>query len=165
MDLEVNFGDTATLQAIINIPARQLDTVIWTPLPNPDCPLCLTQGIHRLETATYYVRVIDENGCEDVDKIIVFVDERPHVFAPNIFSPNGDGINDFFYLQADETILQIQRLMIFDRWDNLVYLGKDFLPNVPDLGWDGIFLGEGMNPQVFVWKAEVEFADGRVDAR
>ena len=151
------------MEALINIPVSEIDTIIWTPLPNPDCPLCLIQGIKPLETATYSIRVIDEDGCQDFDKVIVYVDERPHVFAPNIFSPNGDGENEWFYLQTDETILSIPSLMIFDRWDNMVFLGEDFLPNVPDLGWDGNFLGKPMNPQVFVFKAEVEFADGRVE--
>lgn len=163
LDLAVNFGDSTNLQAIINIPESELDTVIWSPLPNPDCPLCLIQGIKPLETETYSIQVIDKDGCRDSDKITIFVDERPHLFAPNVFSPNGDGINDFLYLQADETVLKIPHFMIFDRWDNLVFEGKDFLPNVPDLGWDGFFMGETMNPQVFVWKAEVEFADGRVE--
>ncbi|MFT4759105.1 MAG: gliding motility-associated-like protein [Paraglaciecola sp.] len=163
LDLEVNFGDTTQLEALINIAISELDTVIWTPLPNPDCPLCLIQGIKPLETTTYSIQVIDQDGCQDFDKVIVFVDERPHVFAPNIFSPNGDGENEFFYLQTDETILSIPSLMIFDRWDNMVFYGEDFLPNVPILGWNGTFLGKTMNPQVFVWKAEVEFADGRVE--
>ena len=163
LNLEVNFGDSVNLQAIINISESELDTVIWSPLPNPDCPLCLIQGIKPLETETYTIQVIDNDGCRDSDKVTVFVDERPHLFAPNVFSPNGDGVNDFLYLQADETILKIPHFMIFDRWDNLVFEGKDFLPNVPDLGWDGFFMGKTMNPQVFVWKAEAEFADGRVE--
>ncbi len=163
LDLEINFGDTAQLEALINIPFDEIDTVIWAPLPNPDCPLCLIQGIKPLETTTYSIRVIDEDGCQDFDKVIVFVDERPHVFAPNIFSPNGDGENEFFYLQTDETILSIPSLMIFDRWDNMVFHREDALPNIPDAGWDGKFLGKTMNPQVFVFKAEVEFADGRVE--
>lgn len=163
LDVLIDFGDSINLQALINIPESELDTVIWNPLPNPDCPMCLIQGIKPLETETYSIQVIDKDGCQDSDKVIVFVDERPHLFAPNVFSPNGDGINDWMYLQADETILQIKHFMIFDRWDNLVFEGEDFLPNVPDLGWDGLFIGEKMNPQVFVWKAEAEFADGRVE--
>jgi len=163
LDLEVNFGDSTQLEALISVPFSDLDTIIWTPLLNPDCPNCLIQGIRPLETATYSVRVIDTDGCEDFDKVIVFVDERPHLFAPNIFSPNGDGENEWFYLQADETIRQIRQLLIFDRWGNMVFQGENFQPNIPNLGWDGLLSGETMNPQAFIWKAEAEFVDGRVE--
>ena len=113
------------------------------------------------ETTTYTVFIQDEDGCTDTDKVIVFVDEGIHVFAPNIFSPNGDGENEFFFLQSDASVKQINLLQIFDRWDNLVYLGEQTPPHIPELGWDGNFLGKPMNPQVFVWKAEVLFVDGR----
>lgn len=41
-----------------------------------------------------------------------------------------------------------------------MYELQNFLPNNPNIGWDGTFNGEPMNPDVFVWTAEIEFIDG-----
>ena len=56
----------------------------------------------------------------------------------------------------------IKSFQVFSRWGNLVYEYADFLPNTPAHGWDGTFQSQVMNPDVFVWYAEVEFIDGEV---
>ena len=52
---------------------------------------------------------------------------------------------------------------IFDRWGNLVFQAEGFPANDPAFGWNGLFNGQPMNAAVFVWKAEVEFLDGRTE--
>jgi len=52
-------------------------------------------------------------------------------FMPNIFSPNGDGINDGFG-PAGECIVREYSLQIFDRWGQLVFESRD-----PNISWDG----------------------------
>jgi gliding motility-associated-like protein len=52
-------------------------------------------------------------------------------FIPAGFSPNGDGINDFFFIQgADKFVVDLQ---IFNRWGNKVYESKHYQNN-----WDGV---------------------------
>lgn len=83
-------------------------------------------------------------------------------FIPNIFSPNGDGINDYFFISSDPNgIASIPVMRVFDRWGGLVFEGLERLPNRPEDGWDGKVNGESINPGVFAWVAEVVFADGR----
>jgi hypothetical protein len=55
---------------------------------------------------------------------------------------------------------------VFNRWGELVHERENFQPvieNTVDYGWDGKFKGEELNPAVFVYLAEVEFIDGRVE--
>ena len=159
-DTTIQLGQTVTLEAQLSIPPAELDTIIWTPLPDPACPECLQQLVGPLYQSTYYVEVVDLNGCKNSDRITVFVEKSQPLYVPNIFSPNGDGENDRFFFQAGLEVVRIDELAIFDRWGNKVFVGKDLAPNDPGLGWDGTFQQKPLDPQVFVWLATVSFVDG-----
>jgi gliding motility-associated-like protein len=92
------------------------------------------------------------------------VDRRIDVYVPNVFTPDGDGNNDWFTIYANpKHVLNIQTLQVFDRWGSKVFERSDFLPNLDNLGWDGMHRGTAENPAVFVWYAELELADGTVE--
>lgn len=55
----------------------------------------------------------------------------PEVSMPNVFSPNADGINDFFF--ADSGIYIAEEILIYDRWGMLVHESSPAEP------WDGTF--------------------------
>jgi gliding motility-associated-like protein len=100
-------------------------------------------------TGIYHATIMDSNGCNRSDTIqIEFIDFN--VYAPNVFSPNGDGVNDCFkpLLPADFLFREFS-LSIFDRWGALVFKS----PNMEDC-WDGQFKGKRLNPGVFVWLLE-----------
>ena len=89
------------------------------------------------------------------------VENNLQLFIPNAFTPNDDGFNDIFYINANDLMIkQVNKFQIFTRWGELVFTDEDFQPNTPDHGWDGFFKGEKMNPAVFVYFAEIEFRDG-----
>jgi gliding motility-associated-like protein len=56
----------------------------------------------------------------------------PKIYIPNIFSPNGDGNNDLFFVRG--TGITSMDLKIYNRWGNLVYSTND-----QQSGWDGRF--------------------------
>jgi gliding motility-associated-like protein len=64
-----------------------------------------------------------------------------HITIPNVFTPNGDGINDFFKTE-DEGLLEKQ-LFIYNRWGNLVFEGKG------QEAWDGTHKGEKCHEGVY----------------
>jgi len=78
----------------------------------------------------------------------------PKLFIPNVFSPNQDGINDIFYLQANPEVTAINTMRIFDRWGNVVFEKFNFKPDDPSQGWNGYFEGKLMNPDVFTYWVE-----------
>jgi len=121
----------------------------------------LEQWVSPTETTTYTVWVEDSLGCRATDRVTVSLRETSAVYIPNAFSPNGDGQNDWFYLQASQEIVRIDRLLIFDRWGNEVFARQNFPPNAENLGWDGNLGGRPMNSAVFVYYAEVTYRDGR----
>ena len=75
------------------------------------------------------------------------------VYVPTAFSPNGDGINDFFeiFLAKQTTVQQILKVKIIDRWGNMVHSEQNQDPsNI--VGWDGSFNGVELTSQVFVYR-------------
>ena len=84
------------------------------------------------------------------------------MYAPNIFSPDGDGVNDVFTIYA-RGVTEIRSLQVFDRWGAEIFLVEHLQPNDELRGWDGRFRGKELNPAVFVWQAVVEFVDGEVE--
>ncbi len=84
------------------------------------------------------------------------------MFIPNAFSPDADGINDYFTIYGGASARNIRILRIFDRWGELLFETADIPPNSEPLGWDGKFKGDELPSAVYTYYAEVEFIDGEV---
>ena len=97
------------------------------------------------------VILTDINGCTYIDEKRIFVDSENEIYIPNVFSPNNDGKNDFFFVPSNPAIEKLLSLNIYDRWGNHVYGVEDILTGETDTGWDGKFHGKEMNPGVFVY--------------
>ena len=97
-------------------------------------------------------------GCDS----IIFLDlDFYDIYIPNAFSPNDDGINDFFSIFAGEELVNINQLSIFDRWGSLVYRGQDLAKNNYASGWDGSFKGKNSTTGVYTYLVEVLLDDGK----
>ncbi len=139
-DLAEVFGDTlveCSDSLILNHPFSS--GVEWNdePLPQPwiirspgsytvSAPVC-----QRAETFTFTVEFTD---CDCAWGM------------PNIFSPNGDGINDAFG-PAGECAVREYSLQIFDRWGQLVFETRD-----PNIAWDGRRQDRPLPTGVYVYR-------------
>ncbi len=84
-------------------------------------------------------------GC---DSIIIFNITGGNIYIPNVFSPNGDGINDFFevFVSSFEDI-QLEYFALFDRFGNNIYETQHW-----PVRWDGkTKYGQPYNPAVFAY--------------
>ncbi len=79
----------------------------------------------------YAVTAIDSFGNESVYSNRICVDNCPVYSLPNVFSPNGDGENDYFKPFPYKFVKDID-LQVYDRWGVLVFRTSD-----PDIHWDG----------------------------
>ena len=156
-DTTIEYGKSIRLSARTNALNPKFE---WSPPDSLSCIYCPTTIASPTVTTTYTVRVTDENGCWAEETIIVRVIIVKRVWAPNVFTPGGDGLNDKFTIFGNEPLEIIEELFIYDRWGELVFVGENFPPNDATYGWDGTFLGEEMNPAVFVYVANVRFVDG-----
>ena len=87
------------------------------------------------------------------------------IYFPNIIS-GWDGETDAntnFYVHTDEFVTSIPSFAIYDRWGELIYSYEDGLPNDPQWGWDGQFLGNDAAQGVYVYLIELEYAGGETE--
>lgn len=96
----------------------------------------------------YYPSMIaySEEGCPDTvspgagNEIHVLPSELD---APNVFTPNGDGVNDYFMVRAKS--LKYFRITIYDRSGSKVYEYEHLDGRFEWMGWDGTIKGKGEN--------------------
>lgn len=100
----------------------------------------------------YHVTVENDHGCLAEDS--VYVSEKCPVvlFVPNIFSPNGDQINDLFLPVIRN--YTAYRLELFDRWGDLIFRSLN-----PEQGWDGRYNGLTVLPGVYIYVIHYEGYD------
>lgn len=99
------------------------------------------------EEGTYYVTltVANESGCLSRVTHGPYVVMAPDLFIPNVFSPNGDGINDVFLVKYTGT--QPFLLQIFDRWGSELFSTRN-----KNEGWDGVVKGQAAPDGVYYYK-------------
>ena len=164
-DQVISRGDTTILQAIVNVPIDSLSSIIWSGLENNTCPECLTQLVAPFITTSYSITLTSIGGCTDKDSMQVSVITDHNLYVPNIFSPNGDNINDLLVINTSNDIEEIESFEIFDRWGNLVFAASHVQANDPSVSWDGKRNGKTLNPGVFAYKLKVRFSDGTTEVR
>ncbi len=96
------------------------------------------------------------NGCSGNDSVVVQKD--CYLDIPNAFTPDGDGLNDYFLPRSDlsESIAAFT-MQVYDRWGNLLFSTS----SIDGRGWDGRFNGEKQQQGVYVYIIEVSFEGGR----
>lgn len=168
---EIQLGDEQQLNAVLapGYPIALVESIVWTPLDGltfagNTIPNLLTPTAKPLHTTEYTVTIVSTDGCQSTDRVLIRVDNRPHIYIPNAFSPwNEDGENDVFLIFADgDQIEKVDKFQIFDRWGDMVFTDKDFQPNDPAHGWNGRHKDKLLTPAVFVYYAEIRMIDGRV---
>lgn len=98
----------------------------------------------------YFVEVIDDLGCTNVDSIRIGRFCVPSLFVPTAFTPNDDGLNDSFFILAED--MTQFNLKVFSRWGELI-----FESDTPDSPWNGTFTNGKRAPQgVYVWVVSYE---------
>lgn len=162
----VELGDTTRqLQPIITPLSTQVDSFIWSPADYLSDPTVRNPFVRPLESLDYELTVVDVNGCEGMGSVFVELDANRNIYIPNVFSPNGDGVNDEFRVFPCVGVANIASVNIFNRWGDLIYQGEgqDVSNGLFCIGglplWDGRFKDEDMKPDVYVYVIEVEFLD------
>src|SRR5690606_25342657 len=153
-------GDSTTLQAIVNIPADSLSAIFWSGSDSLECPQCLTRIVAPVITTGYTVSVTTTDGCTDADTLTVLVKTDRQVYIPNVFTPNGDGLNDKLLISAGDEVGRIASMTVFDRWGNMVFQARDLQPGDAAGAWDGRLRGVVLPSAVYAYRLEVVFRDG-----
>ena len=157
-DIVVDLGEVVELSPSFSLPVASYQ---WDPADEVGCEMnCETINWIPSRSQTLYMTATSTKGCTATDSISVKVNKVRKVFIPNAFSPNFDGINDYFTVYgAIPNVTEIEELMIFDRWGELVFDKGAFLPNEPSIGWDGSFRGKVQDKGIYTYVTKVRFLD------
>lgn len=107
------------------------------------------------DTASYLIQLITttQYGCIDTTYKSVIIGADFSFFIPNAFTPNDDGVNDFFFGKGIG--IAEYELFIVDRWGNTLFYGTD-IP-VENAKWNGKVNNgkEAAQMDVYVWKVKL----------
>jgi gliding motility-associated-like protein len=106
---------------------------------------------HEYLAAGFYnivVHSINAQGCLAHDTLGPYEVRTPDLFIPNVFSPNGDGVNDVFLVNYSGD--QPFTLTIMDRWGSRVFHGTQ-----KTLGWDGRMKGDPAPDGVYFYSLRI----------
>lgn len=112
---------------------------------------------HEYEiTKDYIVSLIvkDQTGC--IDSASYTVHPPLNIYIPNAFSPNGDGLNDYFFISGEgmrDKASSIKKfsIVILDRWGKEIFFTRD-----PAFKWDGTVDGKKLGIGTYVYKVYIE---------
>lgn len=145
-------------------PTVDLDPGIWNTYEwrlLPDQTVISTDQILTVATeGTYEVTI--NNGFTCIrDQVEVVEDCRPVIHAPNAFSPNGNGINEEFFVFPNDYVDEFE-IFIYSRWGEIVYHS-----DVIDFRWDGMYRGRllplGTYAYVLKFSSSLEPALGTIE--
>ena len=89
------------------------------------------------QQGTYWVQ-ITVNNCSTTDTILIDQEECEVIFEiPNVFTPNNDGVNDFFVPVISRGIVSMNT-MIYNRWGNKIYETNNLY-----IEWNGQDVSDG----------------------
>jgi gliding motility-associated-like protein len=118
------------------------------------------------DTGHYPVTLLVENvfGCTDQITKYIRINPVYEIIIPNAFSPGATGGNGFYNpLNTDNNIfypfadyVEEFKMSIFNRWGELIFESLDI-----KYGWDGTYRGEPQPQDVYVYKIEFGFSDGK----
>ena len=155
-------GDSVVLSTNIT---GVFDTIIWQPVDGLATCLngCLSQIIAPEISTSYQAVIVNSEGCSAQASLPIVVLNTRFIFIPTVFSPNDDGINDFFQIFTGKNVVMVKDFAVFNRWGEELFHQKEFVPNNSNDGWDGWFRGRRAPSGVYVYYAEIEFSDGKSD--
>lgn len=147
--LSINQGDTIPI--IIGGQTGQISSIQWTPSEGLSCSDCLNPLAYPDADIVYQVNITDDQGCllsatVSVEVEVVSASSNAASLVgldpPTAFSPNGDGVNDYFEIRGLERFPR-SSLVVVDRSGKVVYQRNDYGNDWDGRGLDGSLLPEG----------------------
>lgn len=138
-----NEGDSLCISDSLKLTANTIEPgsrYTWSPSGLFDANNSLPATYARVDTrGDIILEVVDEFGCENVDTLIITTKSCCEMAIPNAFSPNADGINDYFQPVTTGN-REIKTFQVYNRYGQIVYENKGFRN-----GWDGTLNGNKQN--------------------
>ncbi len=151
-------GQTVTLNGTASS-ANGIIAYIWSPDDHLSCTACQSTNANPDTTTTYYLTAIDGDTCSAYDSVTVIVLNKVQYFIPTAFTPNNDGLNDYFEVNIlGASAIEVS---VFNRWGERIYFNAaqhNGLLNNGD-AWDGKRSGKMLPYDTYVYQLKVSYAN------
>jgi gliding motility-associated-like protein len=126
----------------------------WNPTDFLSCGTCYNPVVTPMNPVNYEVVVTDSAGCIDTAWLNIDISiPCIEVFIPDMFSPNGDQLNDNWKIIG--TCLSSCHSRVYNQWGELLFESFD-----QSIAWDGYYRGERVPNDQYTYIVEVIYADG-----
>ena len=133
----------------------------WNTSFGLSCSDCPNPMARPLADVTYVLTATAQGGCTLEASFEVNVLDFRRAFAPNAFSPNMDGENDYWEIYLGPRAISVTGFTIFDRWGGTLYRRVETLnPGDEGLRWDGTIDGQLLAAGTYGYAATLHFQDG-----
>lgn len=104
------------------------------------------QAQNVLDNKTYRVTAY-QRGNNGINSMSNYAEVIPplSIYIPNAFTPNGDGVNDAFFVKGEG--IRNFHLYIYNRWGEVVFETTN-----PKQQWDGSYAGNPVEQGVYVYQ-------------
>ncbi|MGB0930225.1 MAG: gliding motility-associated C-terminal domain-containing protein, partial [Chitinophagales bacterium] len=153
-DVRLTLGESLEIPVDISATIGEFLTFSWSAstgeIPCEDCEF-LT--VSPQQNTTYTVEVTDEFGCAASADVSVIVESNEMALVANAFSPNGDGVNDRFYVMG----LNIETIdfQVYNRFGERIFQTSE----VGD-GWDGTYKNQDLDIGSYAYFVVVTYRSG-----
>ncbi len=124
-------SDDAIYYILYFMPVEDGDFSVLDTIYDINAPLFLDDSLLSI-AGCYAVTSVDSFGNESAFSNLFCVDNCPYYELPNVFTPNGDGSNDFFTPLLPYKYIKDIDIKIYNRWGNEMFRTTD-----PKIMWDG----------------------------
>lgn len=148
-----------------NLPFAHLNAMgamsyLWSPSIYLDNPSIRNPIANPISTTKYYVTGFDNNGCSNKDSIDLIVDfSTPGFEVPNSFTPNGDGVNDYFGIKYYRDVQDLN-FIIYNRYGERVFQTTNAAET-----WNGKYKGQPADSGSYVYYLSARTLCGKVEKR
>jgi gliding motility-associated-like protein len=159
--IDVYRGDPTTLLPINS--GDKATTIVWTPPAGLSCTNCLTPVLTTNTNTLLKIVGTTALFCKDSATLQVNAYHRSHIALPNAFSPNGDGLNDVFYVIAGKDVKQVKQFQVFNRWGQKMFEKTNGKTNDISFGWNGYYNGQLVAQGTYVYQIVIELLTGELE--
>ncbi len=124
---------------------------LWSPNTGIDNDTLKNPVITGEVNRTYTLTVTDSRGCQSQDQVMVKV--SPEIKVPNTFTPNGDGINDYWDIKGMVAYVNAT-VDIFNRYGQSVYHSIGY-----NQAWDGTYNGKALPTGTYYYVINTKLDD------
>lgn len=114
---------------------------------------CGRKSCYRLTIETTHGTVLSNTYC--IDPPLALCTAISNLYVAEIFTPNGDGVNDFFEVKSEN--ITTPEVIIFDRWGKAVFQNTTNVPN-----WNGYIDGTPAPVGPYIYKIRLIDKVGRI---